>query len=213
MRDDTYTRIALRLRDIGAEDREWLLSHLGAEDCQRVSAALQEYRAHNAARAEGAAQGLHEGSKTQAESAPSKSQAGSATSKSHVGGAPPLKTPVGSPPPPADRLAAASAADVRKMLAGQPDWAIALVLSAGPWPWSQELLGQVSPERIRALRALATQLSDRVKPQFRDALIRAVAGKLAPAEIQTPVTQAFDAALQRAVHERSALDSVRLDLS
>jgi hypothetical protein len=203
VREDTYTRIALRLRDIGAEDREWLLSHLGAEDCKRVSAALQEYRAHNAARAEGAAQGLREGSKTHAETAPSKAQAGSAASKSHVESA----------PPPADRLAAASAADVRKLLAGQPDWAIALVLSAGPWPWSQELLGQVSPERIRALRALATELSDRVKPQFRDALIRAVVGKLAPAEIQTPVTQAFDAALQRAVHERSALDSVRLDLS
>jgi hypothetical protein len=203
VREDTYTRIALRLRDVGAEDREWLLSQLGAEDCKRVSAALQEYRAHNAARAEAATQGLREGSKTHAESAPSKAQAGSAASKSHVGSA----------PPPADRLAAASVADVRKLLAGQPDWAIALVLSAGPWPWSLELLGQVSPERIRALRALATELSDRVKPQFRDALIRAVVGKLAPAEIQTPVTQAFDAALQRAVHERSALDSVRLDLS
>jgi len=185
VREDTYTRIALRLRDIGAEDREWLLSHLGAEDCKRVSAALQEYRAHNAPRPEAAAQRLREAPKTQA----------------------------GSAPLPADRLGAASAADVKKLLAGQPDWAIALVLSAGPWPWSQELLGQVSPERIRALRALATELSDRVKPQFRAALIRAVAGKLAPAEIQTPVTQAFDAALQRAVHERSALESVRLDLS
>jgi hypothetical protein len=194
VREDTYTRIALRLRDIGAEDREWLLSHLGAEDCKRVSAALQEYRAHNAPRPDGGAQGLREAPKTQA------------------GSAPPL-TPVGSAPLPADRLGAASAADVKKLLAGQPDWAIALVLSAGPWPWSQELLGQVSPERIRALRALATELSDRVKPQFRAALIRAVAGKLAPAEIQTPVTQAFDAALQRAVHERSALESVRLDPS
>lgn len=180
MRDDTYTRIALRLREIGAADREWLLSHLGAEDCKRVSAALQEYRAHNASRPEVPA---------------------------------PPQTPVGSAPSPGDRLATATAADVGKLLAGQPDWAIALVLSAGPWPWSQELLGQVSPERIRALRALATELSDRVKPQIRDALIRAFAGKLAPAETQTPVTRAFDAALQRAVHERSALDGVRLDLS
>ena len=194
MREDTYTRIALRLRDIGAADREWLLSHLGAEDCKRVSAALQEYRAHNASRPKAAAQGLHEAPKTQA------------------GGTPP-QAPVGSAPSPGDRLATATAADVRRLLAGQPDWAIALVLSAGPWPWSQELLGQVSPERIRALRALATELSDRVRPQFRDALIRAFAGKLAPAEIQTPVTLAFDAALQRAVHERSALDGVRLDLS
>jgi hypothetical protein len=182
MREDSYTRIALRLRDIGAEDREWLLSQLGADDCQRVSAALREYRAHNVPRAEPGIQGLHETPKTQVESESS----------------------------PAARFAAASAADVRKLLAGQPDWAIALVLTAGPWPWAQELLGQLSPERIRALRALATELSGRVMPQFRDALIRVIAQKLAPPEIQTPVTQAFDAALQRAVHEWSALDGSRL---
>src|SRR5579864_5708518 len=54
VREDAYTRIALRLREISAEDREWLLSHLGADDCQRVSAALQEYRARNVARPTGA---------------------------------------------------------------------------------------------------------------------------------------------------------------
>ena len=182
MREDAYTRIALRLRDIGAEDREWLLSHLGADDCQRVSAALQEYRARNVARPAGAT------------NVAPKSQVESAT-------------------PPTARLAAASAADVRKLLAEQPDWAIALVLSAGPWPWAQEVLGQLSPERIRALRALATELSHRVKPQLRDAVIRVIALKLAPVEIETPVSQAFDAALQRAVHELSAVDSLRLDLS
>jgi hypothetical protein len=181
VREDTYTRIALRLREIGAEDREWLLSHLGADDCQRVSAALQQHRAHNVARPEAAPTAP----KTQAENAPA----------------------------PTARLAAASAADVRNVLAGQPDWAIALVLSAGPWPWAQELLGQLSPERIRALRALATELSHRVKPQLRDAVIRVIALKLAPAAIETPVTQAFDAALQRAVHELSAVDSFKLDLS
>jgi hypothetical protein len=185
VREDTYTRIALRLREIGAEDREWLLSHLGADDCRRVSAALQEYRARNVARPEAATHVSREAPKTQVESAP----------------------------PPTARLAAASAADVRKLLAGQPDWAIALVLSAGPWPWAQELLGQLSPERIRALRALATELSHRVKPQLRDAVIRVIALKLAPAEMETPVTQAFDAALQRAVHELSAIDSFKLDLS
>jgi hypothetical protein len=168
MRDDAYTRVALRLRDIGSEDRAWLLSHLGADDCQRVSAALKEYRAHNAV------------------------------------------APVPQEPPrvesvnaslPAARLAAATTTDVRKLLAGQPDWAIALVLSAGPWPWAQELLGQLSPERIRALRALASELSQRVRPQLRDAVIRVIAEKLVPPETDTPVTQAFDAALQRAVFE------------
>ena len=180
MKEDAYTRIALRLREIGTEDREWLLGHLGEDDCQRVSAALQDYRARTAAR--------------------------------------PAVAPIAPKPQvensslPAARLAAASAADVRSLLAGQPDWAIALVLAASPWPWAQELLGQWSPERIRALRALATELSQRVKPHLRDAVIRTVAAKLARSEPETPITQAFDAALQRAAHELSAVDTFRLDL-
>ena len=195
MREDAYTRIALRLRDVGAEDREWLLSQLGAEDCQRVSAALQEYRARNGGSAEATGPKVsHEAPKGQVEP----------------------KAPVENGNPatqPAARLAGASAADVRKVLAGQPDWAIALVLSAGPWPWGQEVLGQLSPERIRALRALASELSQRVKPQLRDAVIRVVALKMAPPEIQTPVTQAFDTALQRAVQDLSGIDSLKLTAS
>ena len=189
MKEDAYTRIALRLRDVGAEDREWLLSHLGADDCRRVSAALQEYRARNGA---GAGVG---GPKVAPEVSKRPVENGNAATE------------------PAARLAGASAADVGKLLAGQPDWAIALVLSGGPWAWGQEVLGQLSPERIRALRALASELSQRVKPQLRDAVIRVIALKLAPPEIQTPVTQAFDAALQRAVHELSAIDSLKLELS
>jgi len=189
VKEDAYTRIALRLRDVGAEDREWLLSHLGADDCQRVTAALQEYRARNGASA-GAA-----GPKVSREAPTAQVGNGNAAAE------------------PAARLAGAGAADVRKLLGGQPDWAIALVLSAGPWPWGQEVLGQWSPERIRALRALASELSQRVKPQLRDAVIRTIALKLAPPEIETPVTQAFDAALQRAVHELSAVDSLKLELS
>jgi hypothetical protein len=182
VREDAYTRIALRLRDIGAEDRAWLLSHLGAEDCQRVSAALQEYRARNA--------------------------------PEPVSQEPPrAKIESANGTQPANRLAAASVADVKKLLAGQPDWAIALVLSAGPWPWAQELLGQLSPQRIRALRALASELSDRIKPQLRDSVIRVIAQKLVPLEPDTPVTQAFDVALQRAVHELSTMESMKLDVS
>jgi hypothetical protein len=183
VREDAYTRIALRLRDVGTEDREWLLSHLGADDCQRVSAALQEYRARNVV---------------------------PGTTLNAPREAP--KVQVEKPTQPTARLAAASAAEVKKLLAGQPDWAIALVLSAGPWPWAQELLGQWSPERIRALRALASELSHRVKPPLHEAVIRTIALKLAPIESETPVTRAFDAALQRAVHELSAVDSLKLDL-
>ena len=174
VREDAYTRIALRLREVGAADREWLLSRLGADDCRKVSVALQEYRAKNAAGA--------------AVLAPASPEA-------------PKAAAPGSSAKPATRLAAASASEVKKLFAGQPDWAIALVLSAGPWPWAPELLGQWVPERIRALRALASELSDRVKPQLRDEVVRLLALKLAPVESQTPVTQAFDAALERAIDE------------
>jgi len=187
VREDAYTRIALRLREVGTADREWLLSRLDAEDCQRVSVALQEYRAKNTA---GAA------ATPPLSPVAQKPQADSATQT-----------------PPAARLAAASAADVKKLFAGQPDWAIALVLSAGSWPWAPELLGQLVPERIRALRALAGELSERVKPQLRDEVVRLIALELAPADVQTPVTQAFDVALQRAVDELSIAERWKLDLS
>jgi hypothetical protein len=181
VREDAYTRVALRLREVASADREWLLSRLDADDCQRVSVALQEYRAKNAATAPVS-----------------------------------RKTPkprTDSAAQPAARLAAASAADVKRLFAGQPDWAIALVLSAGPWPWAPELLGQWVPERIRALRALAGELSERVKPQLRDEVVRLLALKLVPVELQTPVTQAFDAALQRAVDELPLAERWKLDLS
>jgi hypothetical protein len=44
MSESAYTRIALRLRTVGAADREWLLSRLDADDCRQVSAALQAHR-------------------------------------------------------------------------------------------------------------------------------------------------------------------------
>ena len=185
VREDAYPRIALRLRDLGAEDRKWLLSRLGAEDCQRVSVALQEYRARNAAEPALTPVVPREVPNTSVESAAS----------------------------PTARLAAASATDVNRLFAEQPDWAIALVLSAGPWPWTQEVLGQWAPERIQALRALAGELSERVKPQFREAVVRAIALDLAPDKTETPVTQAFDAALQRAVRELSVVESWKLELS
>src|SRR5689334_10603073 len=118
MREDAYTRIALRLREVGAADREWLLSRLDADDCRKVSVALQEYRAKNAAGA--------------AVLAPASAEA-------------PKSAAPGSSAKPATRLAAASSSEVKKLFAGQPDWAIALVLSAGPWPWAPELLGQWVP--------------------------------------------------------------------
>lgn len=176
MTEDAYTRIALRLRDVSTADREWLLSQLDADDCRRVSASLQQHRARNAAGTAPGARGRRE-----------------------------ISTPPGGgAEEPAARLAAAGMSEIRELLAGQPDWAIALLLSAGPWPWTQELLVELIPERIRALRSLAAELAARVKPKFRDAVVRAMALKLKSADTPTPLTQAFDVALERAVNEMSA---------
>ena len=175
MTEDAYTRIALRLRDVSTADREWLLSRLDADDCRRVSASLQQHRARTAAGSALEARGRRE-----------------------------ISSPPGGGEEPAARLAAAGVSEIRELLAGQPDWAIALLLSAGPWPWTQEFLVELIPERIRALRSLAAELAERVKPKFRDALVRAMALKLKSADIQTPLAQAFDVALERAVNEMSA---------
>ena len=176
MSEDAYTRIALRLRDVSTADREWLLSRLDADDCRRVSASLQQHRARTAAGSALEARGRREIS----------------------------SPPGGGAEEPAARLAAAGVGEIRELLAGQPDWAIALLLSAGPWPWTPELLVELIPERIRALRSLAAELATRVKPKFRDAVVRAMALKLKSTDAQTPLTQAFDVALERAVNEMSA---------
>jgi hypothetical protein len=102
---------------------------------------------------------------------------------------------------PVSRLRSAPAARVKALLAEEPDWAIALVLSAESWPWTQEFLDELVPERIRALRAMAGELSPRVKPKFAQALVRFIAAKLQPTALQSPVTVAFDAALERALND------------
>jgi hypothetical protein len=101
-------------------------------------------------------------------------------------------------------LSGASVEGVRQILAGQPDFVIALVLSVDQWPWTQDFLGALSPERIRALRTLAAELSSRVKPKMLEALVRSIAAKLNPPEaMRSQATLPFDAALEQATRELS----------
>lgn len=106
---------------------------------------------------------------------------------------------VGEGSEPWSRLARAGAMEMREVLADQPDWAIAM-LAAQPWPWSQALLSDFAPERIRALRALAAELEG-VKPRVREAILCEIAAKLERAAPKPSATEAFDAALERAVAE------------
>lgn len=97
------------------------------------------------------------------------------------------------------RLARAGAMEMREVLADAPDWAIAMLV-AQPWPWSHALLSDFAPERIRALRALAAELEG-VKPRVREAILSEITAKLERAAPKPSATEAFDAALERAVEE------------
>jgi hypothetical protein len=187
MMEDAYTRIALRLRGLSAPDREWLLGQLDPEDCKRVSVALRQRRAQGAS-----TEVLIEAGMPKSDSKPTAKPEAAASLD------------------PLERLRSASLFRVKTLLAEVPDWAIALVLSAESWPWTQEFLGELSPERIRALRTLASELT-RVKPKFRQAVVEAIAMKIEPAPAQSPVTLPFDAALERALSELPVIKSLRSD--
>jgi hypothetical protein len=176
MTQSAYTRIALRLRDLSPADREWLLGQLAPEDCRRVSEALRQHR--------------------------TQTLSGASPDRAPLEQRPPSRAPVeGDGDLSASRLMTAPVVRMKALLGEQPDWAIALVLSAESWPWTQEFLDDLVPERIRALRAVANELVPRVKPKFRQAVVGAVAAKIQPATIESPVTLAFDAALERALTE------------
>lgn len=167
---DAYTRIALRLRELGSADREWLLSRLSTEDCQRVSTALQTYRAESAS--------------PQESEHPQPSRSATPPEKSLT---------------PEDatlaRLKSAKPNEIKQALSSHDNWVIALVLSGQHWPWTPEFLGSLPPERIRALRALAHDLPLQVKPAFKARVLERIAGTLQPPNPPQP----FEVALQRAL--------------
>ncbi len=199
---DAYTRIALRLRDLSAADREWLLGKLAVEDCRRVSAALRRVRAR------GLVAGPESGSPANSEV----QRAGHVApggSNSHRGSDPAM--PVDDE---AARLMRASLPEVQAVFAGQPDWAVAVVLAARPWPWMPSYLAALDPNRIRALRSLTAELSARVKPSTREHVLRAIASKLTPdpaVALEPAIVGPFDAALERATLELSANRDWRME--
>lgn len=169
MSENAFVRIASRLSNLCAADRDWLLGQLTPDDGRRLVEALRAHR-----------QGASARNEPKREVAP-ESQAPNERNE------------------PWSRIARAGAMEMRQVLADQPDWAIAM-LAAQPWPWSQALLSDFAPERIRALRALAAELEG-VKPRVREAILSEIAAKLEQAAPKPSATEAFDAALERAVEE------------
>lgn len=176
MKTDTNARIAERLRNLSAGDRDWLLGALAPEECRLVSAALRAHR-----------------QQTPGETAPAERKTGQDTQ------------PTGGP---VERLNAASLEEMTRILGPLPDWAMALVLAMHPWRWAQAYLGEHTPERVRALRALALEL-ECVKPAVRSALADLLVAQLEPQAPKSPASHNFDAALERAM-ERLSIPELRL---
>jgi hypothetical protein len=204
---DAYTRIALRLRELSGADRAWLLSQLAGEDCRRVSDALQKYRAESASRRAGeagaplgaSAVGAAAGAATSGAAA-----AGEAAGAAGARGGPDGKVHPSREDGAITRLKLARPNDVKQLLGGQPNWVIALILATQQWPWTPELLGSLGPERTRALRALAHELRQQVKPAFRARILQALAaGVDATPGAAHPAQSPFDIAL-----EQAALDAL-----
>lgn len=182
MSEKAFARIAARLRDLCDADREWLLGQLAPEDGRRLVEALRAQRQRVSAG--NAAEGVV-GPKGEA-------------------------TPPEERSEPWKRLGSAGVSEMRRVLADQPDWAIAIVVATRPWQWSQEFLAGLASERIRALRELAAELAG-VKPRVREALLSEIAAKLERAGPKSSATEAFDAALQRAMEEQPIVARRRLE--
>jgi hypothetical protein len=88
-------------------------------------------------------------------------------------------------------LEQAAAADVAKLLLGEPDWLIALVLAKRRWPWDQELLAALHPARVDELSVLVWRAGEGAKPRACEAAIGMLAARLR--ELAAPAPQAVSA--------------------
>ena len=105
------------------------------------------------------------------------------------------------PPPPAPPAAPestpervleqAAADDVAKLLLGEPDWLIALVLGKRRWPWDRELLAALHPARVEELSVLVWRAGEGAKPRACEAAIGMLAARLR--ELAAPAPEALSA--------------------
>jgi len=167
MSDEAYRRVAVRLRTLGATDREWILQQLDAEHCQSIGAALHRLRA----------QQITEG-----------------TTPAASGGWPPMHG-VEEARRVRARLAVAPSAAALGVISAQPDWTLAVLLAAEPWPWAGRL-EQLGPERVRRVRALSKELGPRVTSTVREAVLRWFIAKLDAQSAGAMKSSAFERNLE-----------------
>ncbi|MFL6573096.1 MAG: hypothetical protein ACJ8G4_15170 [Burkholderiales bacterium] len=104
---------------------------------------------------------------------------------------PPRPAPAEAESTPERVLEQAAADDVAKLLLGEPDWLIALVLAKRRWPWDRELLAALHPARVDELSVLAWRAAETAKPRACEAAIAMLAARLR--EAAAPVPQALSA--------------------
>ena len=111
---------------------------------------------------------------------------------------PPPPAPVEVEPTPERILEQAAADDVARLLLGEPDWFIALVLARRRWPWDRELLAALHPARVDELSVLAWRAGEGAKPRASEAAIGMLAARLreAAAPAAEPAS-AFDELVAR----------------
>jgi len=111
---------------------------------------------------------------------------------------PPAPPPVEPAPTPERILEQAAADDVAKLLLGEPDWFIALVLAKRRWPWDRELLAALHPARVDELSVLVWRAGEGANPRACEAAIGMLAERLREAAAPAPEpASAFDELVAR----------------
>lgn len=112
--------------------------------------------------------------------------------------------------PAASKLAAADVETVERLLHGEPDWIVAVVLMHTAWPWLPKYLGRRPVAELDRIQDLARQLESRVKWSVRNAMIEACADRLEAFRPAEPASSPFDrlveAARRQMESERPAVE-------
>lgn len=159
---------ARRLSALKGAERDWVLARLAAADALRIRELMEP---------------------------------GSAPAERDRDAEPPPPptppAPSGAASTPERVLEEAAAADVAKLVLGEPDWLIALVLGKRRWPWDRELLAALHPARVDELSVLVWRAGEGAKARACEAAIGMLAARLRELGAPAREASAFDEVLEK----------------
>ena len=155
---DTFRKIALRLNELHRTDRDWMLGQLPEDARARVAPLLRELSALGA------------------DELPASTFDELVASAGR--GPKPASKPAVETPDVSSGIAHADHASMHALLADEPDWVIALVVNHSEWPWLDDFIEALPPERVGELHVTARELDAVVKPRVKDAILHALGGRL-----------------------------------